>query len=172
MSNLDSPQAYLTALEEALVSEFRAYQLLVELTREERRLLSASDLPALVALLERKEILLGELNRLDGARQTALDHWARADDAPEVRTLSDLLPRVEAVAAGRLRRLREGILALVAELRELAPGNRALAQTALAHVEAVRDFLIALSQPAFGYQALGKPDVAASEGLLIAEQWA
>ena len=170
MPALNSSQAYLTVLEDALVGEFRAYQMLVDVTREERRLLSASDLPALIVLLERKENLLAELSRLDSARQTALEHWATAS-AVGARTLTELLPHLEETQAGRLRRLREGILTLVDDVRALAPGNRALAQTALGHVEAVRDFLIALSQPNAGYQALGRP-AAAGESLLLAEQWA
>ena len=172
MPPLNSPQAYLTVLEDALVGEFRAYQMLVDVTREERRLLSASDLPALMILLERKETLLAELSRLDEARQRALTQWAAAAEVTSIATLTELMPHLEEGTASRLRRLREGILALVDEARRLAPGNRALAQTALGHVEAVRDFLIALSQPNAGYQALGQPGPARAESLLLAEQWA
>jgi flagellar biosynthesis/type III secretory pathway chaperone len=193
MGDVESAQGCLVVLEDVLVNEFRAYQTLVRLTKEERRVLSLADLNALVNLVAQKETLLGELGRLDAARCAAIEEWARltAEDghaasgvrsngrpAPQALrpygagvTLGEILPQIDPPTAGRLKRLREGILALVEQLTDLSQGNRALVNLALERLEAVRDFLISLAQPPAYYQPAGARAVPA-EAALALEQWA
>ena len=169
MADTETPQRHLTALEDALVGEFRAYQSLVALTQDERQALLANNLAPLQEVLAQKEALLGNLERLEAARQAALAAWAGAAGV-EVNTLAEVLPKVEAAASERLKRLRDGIMALTAELRDLSHGNRALADSALEGVAAVHHFLLSLSQVSTGYQRPGGPANAAPSIALAVEQ--
>lgn len=161
MPDTEDLQQPLTALEAALVSEFRAYQILVTLTQDERQALLSSNVQALQDLLNQKESLLGNLERLESARTTALGNWARAANV-EAHTVTEVLANLESPAVERMQRLRDGILALIAQLQELSHGNRALANSALEGVEAVHNFLLSLSQAPTGYQRPG----ASQSGLL------
>jgi flagellar biosynthesis/type III secretory pathway chaperone len=170
MSDTETLQRHLTALEDALVGEFRAYQTLVALTQDERQALLADNLKTLQEVLAQKEALLGNLERLESARQAALAAWARAAGI-EAYTLSDVLSRLEAAGCERLTRLRDGILALTAELHELSHGNRALADSALEGVAAVHNFLLALSQVPTGYQRPGAlPNITPSIALAVEQR--
>ena len=154
MSNSENLQQHLTSIEDALVSEFRAYQTMVALTQDERQALLANDIKALQDLLTQKEALLGNLDRLEQARQGAMDRWDHAMGI-EAHTMTEMLPYLDNATGERLKRLREGILALAAQLRELSQGNRAMADSALEGLEAVRNFLLSLSQMPAGYQRPG-----------------
>lgn len=187
MGDFETAPPCLVALEGALVGEFRAYQTLVSLTKEERRVLVSADLNALLALMTQKEALLGELNRLETSRYSAIAVWSRltADNGRALQTpdnheppdrkelsLSAIMPRIDPSTAGRLGRLREGILALVAELNDLTHGNRVLAVSALERLEAVRNFLLSLSEPPVLYYPPGAPALSRTEAALAVEQWA
>jgi len=154
MPDSEDLQPHLTTLEDTLVHEFRACQSLVALTQNERQALFSNNVPALQDLLAEKEALLGNLDRLEKARQTAMDHW-RHQTGFEAQTLAEMLPSLDPAKRERLKRLREGILALTTQLRELSQGNRALANSALDGLEAVRHFLLTLSQTPVGYQRPG-----------------
>ena len=169
MPDTENLQRHLTALEDALVGEFRAYQTLVALTQDERQALLANNLTTLQEVLAQKEALLGNLERLENARQTALEAWASAAGI-EARTLSDILSSLEAASRERLKRLRDGILALTAQMRELSQGNRALADSALEGVAAVHTFLLSLSQVTTGYQRPGMPPNVSPSIALAIEQ--
>jgi flagellar biosynthesis/type III secretory pathway chaperone len=170
MSDTETLQRHLTALEDALVGEFRAYQTLVALTQDERQALLADNLKTLQDVLAQKEGLLGNLERLESARQAALAAWASAAGV-EAHTLTDVLPGLEAAGSERLKRLRDGILALIAELRELSRGNRALAESALEGVAAVHSFLLSLCQMPTGYQRPGaQPDIAPNIALAVEQR--
>jgi flagellar biosynthesis/type III secretory pathway chaperone len=173
MANVETPQSVLAALEEALVGEFRAYQTLVEFAKDERRLLSGGDFTALLDLIAQKEKLVDELGRLEKKRLGAIEQWTRAagDDAPPP-TLADLLPGLDAATAERLGRLRRGILALVDQLRDLTRSNRLLAEAGMERVEAVRYFLLSLSQLPLGYRPPGQPAPEETGAALAVEQWA
>jgi flagellar biosynthesis/type III secretory pathway chaperone len=169
MSDTENIQRHLTTLEDTLVSEFRAYQSLAALTQNERQALLASDVTALQDLLTQQEALLGNLERLESARQAALENWARAANV-EAHTLSDVLANLDATTGERLKRLRDGILALTDQLRELQRGNRALANSALEGVEAVHNFLLSLSQTPTGYQRPGSTQNTTLSTALAVEQ--
>jgi flagellar biosynthesis/type III secretory pathway chaperone len=183
MDDVELVQTCLTTLEDVLVNEFRAYQTLVRLTKEERRVLSTADLPALEKLVGQKEALLAELSRLDTARGAAIQDWVHLTSAGDsskhapgangrALTLLEILPGIEPATAKRMKRLREGILALVHQLRDLSEGNRALVSVALERLEAVRNFLVSLAEPPAYYQPQGTPQPVAAEAVLALEQWA
>ena len=157
MSNGSSANAHIAALESALVSEFRAYQMLVALTRDERRALAGNDFKTLAEVLSRKEEWLGMLSRMEASRQSALAEWARAAAfVSQTPTLAEMLPHLNGFG-DRLRHLRHGILALADELRDLNRGNRALAASALERVDAVREFLVSVAEAGEGYQPFDTP---------------
>lgn len=170
----DAATVQLSALEAALVRQFRLMQALGALTRSEREALAAGDVAALEDLLAQKAQLQVELDRLDGMRVAALEAWAQASGWPEAQmALADMLAHLRPPVAERLGHLRQGILALAGEIGELTRGNRALAASALERVGAVREFLIGLERPAEGYQPWGAaPAPARSSASLTLEQWA
>jgi flagellar biosynthesis/type III secretory pathway chaperone len=169
MPDTENLQRHLTALEDALVGEFRAYQTLVALTQDERQALLANSPLPLQDVLAQKETVLGNLERLESARQTALEAWAKIAGV-EAYTLADILPSLDDASSERLKRLRDGILALTIQLRDLSQGNRALANSALEGVAAVHSFLLSLSQVSTGYQRPGAPPNVAPSIALAVEQ--
>lgn len=157
MSNGSSGDAHVAALESALVSEFRAYQSLVALTRDERRALAGSDFKTLSDVLTRKEEWLALLGRMEDSRRAAIEGWAR-DGAFNSNSPAPAAKLLYISSFGdRLQPLQHGIGALADELRQLNRGNRALAAAALDRVEAVRDFLLSVAQVGEGDQSFGAP---------------
>jgi len=150
-------------------------------------MLSSADVDVLSALVAEMETLLDELNRLEASRCSAVEAWSRLTagngravampanheqgDRKEL-TLATLIPRIDPTTAGRLGRLRGGILALAAELNDLTHGNSVLAAAALERLEAVRSFLVSLSQPPVRYHPLATPAPNRTEAALAVEQWA
>jgi hypothetical protein len=144
------------ALEDLLVREFRACQALCAFTKEERAALTKDDATTLSELVEKKEALLDEIGLTEESRRTLIQELATETGAPEKSTtLADLLPMLDPTIAGRLGRLREGILALSGEVRDLTSGNLALTNTAIDRIDAVQSFLLSLCQPQVTYQPPG-----------------
>jgi hypothetical protein len=147
----------LTTLEELLVREFRACQVIHALTREERQALTRNDTRAVSAAVEEKEALLDELGQVEDQRRMLAQELARelgiAGISPP--TIAEIATALGAEEGGRINRLREGILALSGEIRELTSGNRALAVAALERVDAVQTFLLNLYRPSLFYQPPG-----------------
>lgn len=170
MSDRD-PASLLAELESVLVQEFRLYQRLLALAQEERRALTAADLAALTAALQATETIYAQLTQLEAQRSRVLERWVQDRQAPPPTSLGEILPRLEAAAAQRLNRLRDGILVLAHQLRDLGQGNRALAQAALERVDELRRFLLTLAQSPVGYAPPGQA-VAAPAVALSREQWA
>lgn len=146
----------LISLEDILVKEFRVYQVLFGLTKEEREALSKNDVQLLLALVERKEALLDELGQLHETRrmkmQAVADVLGLANPSP---TLAEVLAALEPGAAGQLGHLRAGILALMHQIQEITQGNRALANTAIERADALQTFLLSLFQAPAGYGPQG-----------------
>jgi hypothetical protein len=144
------------SLEDLLVREFRACQALCAFTKEERTALTLDDVTELAALVEKKEALLDEIGLVEESRRTVVQELAVEAGAPDrAGTLADLLPALEPTVAGRLGRLRDGILALSGEVRDLTSGNLALTATAIDRIDAVQSFLLSLCQPQITYQPPG-----------------
>jgi hypothetical protein len=172
MIRKDEVRSALAALESALVEEFRALQAFAALTRAERRALADGDWRALQAVLPRKEAGQADLARLEAARSAAMGAWAQAAGLDELPgTLAEALPQLEPATGRRLSNLRQGILTLASELRELTRGNQALAASALQRVAAVREFVLDLNPPNEGYQPF-RAGAPRSESILTLEQWA
>ncbi len=122
------------AIEGALVRTFRLSQSLLSLTQEERQALLHGDVPRLLSLADRKEMLLDQLTALGDAHKQAAHILSlpprrapvfdrELDDAPA--QLAEPAPRA------RLRCLLEGVQVLVAQTRDLVQGNQTLAALAL-----------------------------------------
>lgn len=147
-------QEQLTALEDILVKEFRLCQNLYALNKEERTALSGRDAAALTTLVENKESMLDEFGQLEDSRrmimQQVVDAMGMDQDAA---TLADVIRAIEGETARRLDHLHQGVIALTKEIKDLTQGNRALAETALEHVDAVQAYLLSLLDvSAVGYR--------------------
>lgn len=163
----------LRTLEDLLVSQFRRYQTLHSHTKEERQALLDNDIHQLLTLLESKEVLVEEINHLETNRHQVTKEWAQmAGMKIEYPTLTQILPGLDVESAKRLSRLREGILVLVNEIRELVSGNRALTSAGLKQVEAVQTFILGMGDPLMGYQPPGKTDRKDPLDALEVEKWA
>lgn len=160
---MDGVPEYLTALEDLLVKEFRTCQSLHTLTREERQAVSGGDVDALLCLVEQKEALLDELGNLEDQRRALTQDLAQGVGLKKTSpSWIDVLRQVEPGVSGRLANLQEGILAMLASVRDLTHGNRALAASAMERADAVQAFLLNLYQPTVGYQPPGQPPAHAS----------
>ncbi len=141
--------AVLEQIERILAREFRLYQHLLTLTKQERQALIVGALEELSSAVRQKEEALEQLNVLEVDRVTALGAWSRAHGGDA--TLLALITNVDAETAARFSRLREGILAIASQLRDFGLANRALAQIALDRLEATRSYLLNLATPAPAY---------------------
>jgi flagellar biosynthesis/type III secretory pathway chaperone len=169
-SELECP-TLINSIETLLVKEFRVYQALVQLTREERQALQSQNVPQLEEVLVGKERLLDEVEQLEEARVQAVLWWAEAKGlARQACSLADILPEVDEEIGVRLGRLRKGIIALAHELRDLSHGNRVLTGTALDRIDAVRKFIVEVESPALEYGPTGAMKAAPLSPALEMEQ--
>jgi flagellar biosynthesis/type III secretory pathway chaperone len=156
MEAIDKKQDLLNTLEDLLVREFRACQLLYQLSREERVAISNHEIPRMLSLVEDKEAVLDELGRLDDSRRmTCQELGSLLGLAIHAPTVADLLPGLSPENACRMGRLREGILTVMDKVRDLNRGNHALASSELDRAGSVQSFLLSLIQPPATYGPLG-----------------
>ena len=173
MQPYDHRLTLLAALEDQLVREFRAYQSLILITREERTALASGDIPNLIALVDQKDHLLDDLMALEDTRIETVSAWGIASSiGKEDLTIADIVSKLEPAASARFSRLREGILAQVTELRDLNRGNQALAASALDRVDAVRSFFVSLDDGPQTYDVPGTSIVSTPQPTYGLEQWA
>lgn len=148
-------------LEDLLVREFRACQALCAYTKEERTALTASDVDRLATLVEMKESLLDEIGMVEESRRTVVEELAEETGAgARGASLPDLLPRLDPAVAGRLNRLRDGILALSGEVRDLTSGNIALTAASVERADSLQSFLLSLCAPPPVYAGSGAAETA------------
>jgi hypothetical protein len=100
----------------------------------------------------------------DQRRMLAQDLAREMGIAAASPTIAEIATALSPEEGGRINRLREGILALSGEIRELTGGNCALAVAALERVDAVQTFLLDLYRPALFYQPPGVPQTRAESG--------
>jgi len=148
------PEELLFSMEALMVNEFRSLQSLRTITQDERQILLDGNGNALMPLIEKKEALLDEINRLEVTRRTLADKIAQLSGIGEIKNLSDLLNQVNLSASERIIRLRDGILALQGEIRELNRGNYALATLNLERLGALQGFIVNLFTTSSFYQPI------------------
>jgi len=173
MSSIEYQLSLLTALEDQLVREFRAYQSLILLAREERTALASGDIHNLSALVEKKDSLIDELMALEELRVATVKSWGSATDfGTQDPTIADVVNAVDTPASSRFNRLREGILALVDELHDLNRGNQALVVAALDRVDAVRTFFVTMGSDPLTYEVSPAALLSNAQSSCGLEQWA
>jgi flagellar biosynthesis/type III secretory pathway chaperone len=162
---------HLRAFESLLGKEFRACQTLDSLTREERQALSRSDVPRLLELAERKEILLDQLGKLEDARRILLHSLGNssspASPKGETAVLAAVLGTIDKDEADRLIHLQEGILVLMSQMRELNHGNRVLAACALERASVLQTNLAKLWQVPANWGKAQFPSPATDKGVRV-----
>jgi hypothetical protein len=106
-----------------------------------------------MGIVEKKEMLLDEISKLDSNR-SQLTEKLEAHFSMQGRpaTLNELLANIKFPVAERIHRLREGILAIQSEIRDLNLGNHALATLSMERLGALQGFLTKLFTNSNQYQ--------------------
>jgi hypothetical protein len=138
------------SLIDLLVKEFRIWETLLGLTREERQALFAEDLSLLATLASRKERMFSELALYQHSRQELLKYLLGSQGcSPDYLTNPSMQATLESFTpeeAGCLLHITEGIELLVNQLEDLARGNYALADCAMKRAWALQTWLQVASQ--------------------------
>lgn len=143
-------------LEEMLVQQFKLCQSLHSLTRDERIALTKQDIPGLANLAEQKEALLDRMSQVEERRRVTVQEVAvQAGLRLDAATIADVIPVLPPQQAGRVANLREGIIAISQEIRDLTGGNHALIMLGLERIDALQTFLLDLYRPTITYQRPG-----------------
>jgi len=143
-------QDHSKSLIDLLIKEFRVWESLLRLTREERRALLAEDMPLLATLAGQKERLFGELGSYQHSRQELLKYLLGPQgcgpDYLKCHAMQTILEGFTPEEAGCLLHITEGIEALVKRLGDLSQGNYALANCAMKRAWALQTWLQVASQ--------------------------
>jgi flagellar biosynthesis/type III secretory pathway chaperone len=143
-------------LEDLLVKEFRACQLIQHISKEERQALSKNDVQALEKIVEQKEAALDELGQIeDKRRMTVQDLSQEFGVLTERTTIAEIARQLPMDIGNRINHLREGIVAISEDIRVITSGNRLLATTALDWIDATQTYLLDTFRPALFYERPG-----------------
>ena len=138
---MDEVATLITALEDHLVQGFRTCQATLELVKEERLALVRDDAGAVRASAEQIEASLDELMKVEEQNCAIVQELSRkfhlASPSP---TLSEVASALHPEEGSRIKCLREGVLELACEIRELSGGNLALATATIEDVDRVAAF--------------------------------
>ena len=152
-------QEHLSTVEDILVREFRICQMLYSITKEEQRSLSKDDFNKLASITEHKESILDKMNQLEENLRVTISELAQIIDLPKRTTsLAEILSAFDNEYTERLKRLREGIMALLGVIRNLTYGNQALATNGIKRIDAVQAFLLDIFQLYIKYDQPGKAE--------------
>jgi flagellar biosynthesis/type III secretory pathway chaperone len=154
--NHEERNEVLISLEAVLVNEFRVYQSLRDLTLEERQVLLEGRGQNLMSLVDKKEELLDELTQMEAKRNHLIDRIADIFDVSnKYENLGELLELIRAEPTKRLQRLRQGLVALQTEIRDINRGNAALASLNLEKITQLQNYLFKLFTSTAQYQPIG-----------------
>jgi hypothetical protein len=138
------------SLIDLLIKEFRVWETLLRLTREERQALLAEDMPLLAALASQKERLFGELGLTQHSRQELLKYLLGPQgcgpDYLKCPAMQSILAGFSPEETGCLLHITEGIELLVKLLEDQAHGNYVLADCAMKRAWALQTWLHVASQ--------------------------
>jgi flagellar biosynthesis/type III secretory pathway chaperone len=154
--NHEEKNDVLISLEAILVNEFRVYQSLRDLTLEERQVLLEGRGQNLMNIVDKKEELLDELTQMESKRNLMVDKIADIFDIQQkYENLGELLDFIHAEPIKRLQRLRQGLVALQTEIRDINRGNAALASLNLEKITQLQNYLFKLFTSSAQYQPAG-----------------
>ena len=154
--NHEEKDDVLVSLEAILVNEFRVYQSLRDLTLEERQVLLEGRGQNLMSIVDKKEELLDELTQMETKRNQLVDKIASIFDISQnYNNLGELLDLIHAEPVKRLQRLRQGLVALQTEIRDINRGNAALASLNLEKITQLQNYLYKLFSTSSQYQPIG-----------------
>jgi hypothetical protein len=138
------------SLIDLLIKEFRVWETLLRLARDERQALYAEDLCALADLASQKERMFGELALTQHSRQELLKYLlgvqACGPDYLKNPAMQTILDGFTPEEAGCLFHITEGIETLVIQLEDLRRGNYALADCAMKRAWALQSWMHVASQ--------------------------
>ena len=138
------------SLIDLLIKEFRVWETLLRLAKEERQALLAEDLSILAYLASQKEHLFGDVRLYQHARQELLKSFlgphGSGPDYLKCPAMQTLLESFSPEEASCLFHISEGIELLINQLEDLARGNYALADCAMERLWALQTWLQVASQ--------------------------
>ena len=138
------------SLLDLLVKEFRIWETLLRLTREERQALFTENLSVLATLTIQKERLFSELALFQHSHLELLKFLLSSQDCGQgylkSSSIQAILDSFTPEEAGCLLHITEGIEMLVIQLEDLARGNYALADCAMKRAWALQTWLQVASQ--------------------------
>jgi len=115
------------------------------------------DAIALVSVVEEKKSLLDQLSVLEDSTHMVREEVARGVGVdPQTSSFLEMLDHIPSPAAEKIRRLREGILTLYDECRDLNKSNAALAQNAVDWLGSTQQFLLDFYNAPESYDSLGR----------------
>jgi hypothetical protein len=122
-------QDHIASLEELMVKQFRGLQALAQITIRERAALAKNDSDGLILLASDKESVLEDIGIIGDSLHMVFEEIGKTIEMQKMLSLNeDLLPRLEAIPAERLSRLRDGIMTLYDEVHQLSLANKAIAR--------------------------------------------
>ena len=146
-------QESLAAFEDLLVQEFRTLQNLINLTRDERQLISKRDVSALMQVVEQKESVLDQFNLMEDTRRNLIREISLSGGfSTQTNSLAEILPHLDPPIAARLGRLNDGISILANQARDLNHGNKVMATSILEWLSSTQAFLFRTVQPEINYR--------------------
>jgi flagellar biosynthesis/type III secretory pathway chaperone len=152
--NKQTLQDLFDSLEAVLVNTFRLCESLHQITQQERQALLEGNLEALQMIIKQKENIIVEVESNDGAREMISKQLTQVLGIDsEIKNLGDLIVKAEnSVDVSKVARLRQGILALQAEIREVNNSNYALAVAKVERLDAIQEYIIGLFTPPINYR--------------------
>lgn len=150
-------QDLISSFEELMVKQFRALQDFVAISRKERLILTKGDSKALILLVDEKEKSLEHLSIMEDSLHMVMEEiYKNLGLDTKNMNVSEVLTRINAGTAEKINRLRDGIISLSDEARDLNLTNRALAMTNLQWLDSAQKILLEFYSAPETYNAFGR----------------
>jgi len=147
----------LNTLSDCIDRQLSLYRQLLDLFRDERSAVLASDLDELNRVLMEKELLLQTIRRTEHLRrQTAHEVAVLLGIEEASLTVSQLIERVEEPYASKIKQQGATLQALIDEIQVASERNRSLCLQALQFVSGSIKLLTSLARPNPVYHASGR----------------
>ena len=154
-----------------LEKETEQYRLLLEISKREKRSLSAGNIDEFIAVTKDKEELLHKLQAADYERRTLMARLGKTFAIPSVTlSIGEIAARIPKADGKKISACREGISTLLVKIRRINQGNNAL----LMHATQFTQSSVRVLQQLFGesgvYQRNGQIGDTATSGTMLCNE--
>jgi flagellar biosynthesis/type III secretory pathway chaperone len=150
-------QDLISSFEELMVKQFRALQDFVTISRRERLILTKGDSKALVILVDEKEKSLEHLSIMEDSLHMVMEEiYKNLGLDSKKMNIAEILTHIDSPTAEKINRLRDGIISLSDEARDLNLTNRALAMTNLQWLDSAQKIMLEFYSAPETYNAFGR----------------